>query len=84
MAIYTSYSPLRGQLPRKLILSTAIIAQLSDEARGRRSTSSGQAAGFTKFGTRISVSRGHRFQKVRDSDFTKSRTKIAADLDRFS
>ncbi|TAU56940.1 hypothetical protein ELI45_38675 [Rhizobium ruizarguesonis] len=42
------------------------------------------AAGFTKFGTRISVSRGHRFQKVRDSDFTKSRTKIAADLDRFS
>jgi hypothetical protein len=41
-------------------------------------------AGFTKSRTRISVSRGHPFQKVRDSDFSKSRTEAAADLDRFS
>ncbi|MGV1868806.1 cyclophane-forming radical SAM/SPASM peptide maturase YhhB, partial [Rhizobium sp. 23-156Da] len=31
-------------------------------------------AGFTKSRTKISVSRGHRIQKVRDSKFSKSRT----------
>jgi hypothetical protein len=61
-----------------------LIAGLFSENATLSNPKGTQDAGFTKSRTRISVSRGHRFQKVRDSEFSKSRTEATADLDRIS
>lgn len=77
--VLLDYQPGRGQIYPQAFLGDYHGILMSDGYTAWRTL-----AGFTKYGTRISVSRGHRFQKVRDSDFSKSRTGIATDLDRFS
>lgn len=69
---------------KSFIVSGCLQALNRTSCEGYSPPSKELRAGFTKSRTRISVSRGHPFQKVRDSDFSKSRTEVAADLDRFS